>query len=172
MQMSLRYRFVRPVPLVFQFAVVVCLLVSGGMTAAGRAAGPVQTVNRARPSVRGVAWNNDNSPLPAAKVRLRNLETGHVEGSTLTTEIGQFTFGAIVSGAYAVELVGDNGSVMAVGQGFRIETGETVATFVRLPARRSWFAGAFSNAAAAVVAAASSAGVTAIGSPGPPVSPQ
>lgn len=170
--MSLRYRSVRTVTLVFQLAVVVCLLLSGGMTAAGRAADPARPGTPPRPSVRGVAWNNDNSPLPAAKVRLRNLETGRVEGSTVTTEIGQFTFGGIEGGAYVVELVGDNGSVMAVGQGFRVETGETVATFVRLPARRSWFAGAFSNAAAAVVAAASSAGVTAIGSPGPPVSPQ
>jgi len=172
--MSLRYRSVRPVALVFRLAVVVCLLVSGGTTVAGRATDPPGRAGSLsnRPSVRGVGWNNDNSPLPAAKVRLRNLETGRVEGSTVTTEIGQFIFSDIVGGAYVVELVGESGSVMAVGQGFRVETGETVATFVRLPARRSWFAGAFSNTAAAVIAAASSAGVTAIGSPGPPVSPQ
>ena len=172
--MSLRYRSVRPDALVFRLAVVVCLLVSGGLTSAGRAAGPSGRAGSPAPStsVRGVAWNSDNSPLPAAKVRLRNLHTGRVDGSAVTTEIGQFTFTGLASGAYVIELVGDSGSVMAVGQGFRIETGETVATFVRLPARQSWFAGAFSNAAAAVIAAASSAGVTAIGSPGPPVSPQ
>jgi hypothetical protein len=171
--MSARYRSVRPAALVFRLAVVVCLLVSGGTTAAGRSAGPAGRPGGASStSVRGVAWNHDNSPLPAAKVRLRNLQTGRVDGSAVTSEIGQFTFAGLVSGAYVIELVSESGSVVAVGQGFRIETGETVATFVRLPARQSWFAGAFSNAATAVIAAASSAGVTAIGSAGPPVSPQ
>lgn len=173
MQMSLRSTSARPVAPAFRLTVAVCLFVSGTMTAAGRADAPaVRASGPASTFVRGVAWNSDNSPLPAAKVRLRNLHTGRVDGSAVTTEIGQFTFSDMVSGAYVIELVSDSGSVMAVGQGFRVETGETVATFVRLPARQSWLAGAFSNAAAAVIAAASSAGVTAIGSPGPPVSPQ
>jgi carboxypeptidase family protein len=172
--MSLRYTSARTAALVSALAVVGWLLVAGHVTAAGRAPGRAgRTGNPAiSTSVRGVAWNSDNSPVPAAKVRLRNLQTGRVEGSAVTSEIGQFTFSGLESGAYVIELVSDGGRVMAVGQGFRVESGETVATFVRLPARQSWFGGAFSNAAAAVIAAASSAGVTAIGSPGPPVSPQ
>jgi hypothetical protein len=171
---SLRYTSARPAVLAFGLAALVCLLVSGSVTAAGPAPGTARRTGGLTPvtSVRGVAWNSDNSPLPTAKVRLRNLHTGRVDATAVTTEIGQFTFNGLDSGAYVIELVGDSGSVIAVGQSFRLETGETVATFVRLPPRQSWFAGAFSNTAAAVVAAASSAGVTAIGSPGPPVSAQ
>jgi hypothetical protein len=154
-------------------AALVCLLVAGTVTASGRAPGTAGRPSAATStSVRGVAWNSDNSPLPAAKVRLRNLHTGQVDATAVTTEIGQFTFTDIEGGAYVIEIVGDSGRVMAVGQSFRLENGETIATFVRLPARQSWFAGAFSNTAAAVIAAASSAGVTAIGSSSPPVSPQ
>ena len=123
-------------------------------------------------TVRGMVWNADNTPVPAGKVRLRNLHTGRVEAAAVTTERGQFTFEKIQRGSYLTEVVDESGKVIAVGQSFRLETGETVATFVRLPARQSWFAGAFSNTAAAVIAAASSAGVTAIGSTAPPVSPQ
>lgn len=123
-------------------------------------------------TVRGMVWNADNTPVPAGRVRLRNLHTGRVEAAAVTTERGQFTFEKIQHGSYLTEVVDESGKVIAVGQSFRLETGETVATFVRLPARQSWFAGAFSNTAAAVIAAASSAGVTAIGSTAPPVSPQ
>jgi hypothetical protein len=137
-------------------------------------AGPSPRSGSALPSatVRGMVWNADNAPVPAGKVRLRNLQTGRVEAAAVTTERGQFTFEKIRRGSYLTEVVDESGKVIAVGQNFSLETGETVATFVRLPARQSWLAGAFSNTAAAVIAAASSAGVTAIGSTAPPVSPQ
>ena len=171
--MSLPHTSARPAALALGLAAIVCLLVAGRVAASGRVQGTAARPSAATStSVLGVAWNNDNSPLPAAKVRLRNLHTGRVEATAVTTEIGQFTFSGLEGGAYLIELVGDNGRVMAVGQSFRLEIGETVATFVRLPARQSWLSGAFSNTAAAVIAAASSAGITAIGSPGPPVSPQ
>ena len=171
--MSIRHTSARPAALALGLGALVCLLGAGSLTASGRAPGTAGRPSAAPSTfVRGVAWNSDNSPLPAAKVRLRNLHTGRVDATAVTTEIGQFTFTGLEGGAYVIELVADSGSVMAVGQSFRVELGETIATFVRLPARQSWFAGAFSNTAAAVIAAASSAGVTAIGSTSPPVSPQ
>jgi hypothetical protein len=123
-------------------------------------------------TVRGVVWNSDNSPVVSARVRLRDLETGRVASSSETNERGEFSFGGVARGAYLVELLSNEGKVVAVGQSFRVEPGETVATFVRLPSRQSWFAGLFSNTAAAVIAAASSVGVTAVGTHAPPVSPQ
>jgi hypothetical protein len=126
-------------------------------------------------AVRGVVWNSDDSPVPNAKVRLRNTHTGRVESNGVTGEDGQFAFIGVESGSYVVELVGDNDRVIAVGQSFRVEAGETVATFVRLAPRRPWFAGVFSNAANVVIAAASSAGITALGPGGTgsrPISPQ
>lgn len=126
-------------------------------------------------NVRGVAWNSDNSPIPSAKVRLRNTQSGRIEANSVTAGDGLFAFEPVEGGSYVVELVGDNGKVMAVGQSFRVEAGETVATFVRLAPRRPWFAGMLSNTATAVIAAAASVGVTAMG-PGTtgsrPISPQ
>lgn len=134
----------------------------------GRASGPSA-------SVRGVAWNSDNSTIPHAKVRLRNIHSGKVETSGVTGEDGQFTFGPVEGGPYVVELLGEDGRVIAVGPSFRVEAGETAATFVRVSPRRPWLAAVFSNAAAGVIAAASHAGVTALGPTGSgsrPISPQ
>lgn len=123
-------------------------------------------------TVRGVAWNSDNSPIPSAKVRLRNLENGRIASNGQTTNDGQFSFASVPPGTYAVELVTDNGKVLAVSQSFSVEPGQTVSTVVRLTSRKPWFVGMFSNTAAVAIAAASSVGLLAIGSHGPPVSPQ
>lgn len=123
-------------------------------------------------TVRGVVWNSDNAPVANANVRLRNLETGRIVASGETSTSGQFVFADVIRSSYLVELVSDSGKVLAVSHGFRLGSGETVSTVVRLPSRRSWYAGLFTNAGAAVIAAASTAGLTAIGSPAPPISPQ
>src|SRR5688500_10998835 len=159
MQMSLLDSCVRTLAL---GGGVACLALNGGVMAASGAAPQARRVSTAASAiVRGMVWNADNSPVSDGRVRLRNLHTGRVEAATVTTERGQFTFDKIPSGSYLTEVVDHSGKVIAVGQSFRLETGETVATFVRLPARRSWFAGAFSSTAAAVSAAASSGGGTA-----------
>lgn len=142
----------------------------GSLLASIRSAGTAAPARVA--AVRGVVWNADSTPLPNAHVRLRNLQTGRIDATATTTEVGQFAFDRIESGAYLTELVDDNGRVLAVGQSFRVEPGETIATFVRLASRQPWYSGIFVNTAAAVISAASSAGVTAIGSQAPPVSPQ
>jgi len=123
-------------------------------------------------NVRGVAWNSDNSPIPSAKVRLRSLDNGRVASNGQTTDAGQFSFGDVTPGTYAVELVSENGKVLAVSQSFRIEPGQTVSTVVRLTSRKPWFVDMFSNTAAVAIAAASTVGLLAIGSHSPPVSPQ
>src|SRR5882672_11781797 len=82
-------------------------------------------------AVNGVVWNSDNSPVPNAKVRLRNTQSGRIESNSVTSEDGRFAFSA-EGGSYVVELLSDGGKVIAVGQSFRAEAGETVATFVRL----------------------------------------
>ncbi len=151
-------------------AVVRLLAVYGLITAVvcgGASAGPVDTG-----VVRGVVWSGDNSPIANGKVRLRNIDTGRVVSANETSGSGQFVFGGVAKGSYLVELVSDNGKVLAVGAAVRIEAGQTVSTAVRLPTRRSWYAGMFSNAAAAVIAAASSVGLAAVGTHGPPISPQ
>jgi hypothetical protein len=122
--------------------------------------------------VQGVAWTSEHTPIPAASIRLRNLETGKIAQAARTSTAGQFAFEQVGTGHYLVELVSDTGRVLAVGPSFHLEPGQTVSTAVQLPTRRSWYASMFANTAAAVIAAASSVGLTALGSQGPPISPQ
>ena len=156
-------------------ALALVLVGMGGVVSA--AAGPGSDVRRAiaagtrTTTVTGVVWNYDNSPVAGARVRLRNLRSGRIEAVAVGDEAGRVVFAGLEGGAYAIEYVNDNGKVLALGNGFRVEAGETAATFVRLAAKSPWFAGFFSNAAAAAIAAASSAGVTALGSPSPAASP-
>ena len=154
------------------FAVGLALACSAAHSGVFAAAPAPGSATAAAGIVRGVVWTADNSPLPTGKVRLRDVSTGKVEAQAVTNERGEFVFDNVHGAMYVTEVVDDSGKVIAVGQSFRVDAGATVATFVRLPPRRSWLASAFSNTAAAVIAAASSAGVTAIGTKAPPVSPQ
>lgn len=113
-------------------------------------------------SVMGAAWKSDNSPIPAAKVRLRNVLTGRIEATTVANDLGQFSFNEIDGGSYVIELVSDSGKILAIGHTFTVAPGETVATFVRLALKAPWFNGFFGNAASAVASVAASAGVTAV----------
>lgn len=113
-------------------------------------------------SVVGAAWKVDNTPIPLARLQLRNLVSGKVEAATVADEAGKFTFARIEGGSYVVELVADNGRILTVGHAFVIAPGETVATFVRLGTKVPWYSGFFSNAASAVASTAASQGITAI----------
>jgi hypothetical protein len=172
MQMNLIY--LRTIAAAMACAALAGLIFPEGLLAGTSGRGtPARAASVARStSVHGVVWNADNTPLPYARVRLRNQQTGRVDAAAAANENGQFTFDSLEGGSYVIELVGDDSKVIALGQIFRVEPGDTVATFVRLGARQPRLAGLFSNAAAAVISAASSAGVTAIGSQAPPASPQ
>jgi hypothetical protein len=126
-----------------------------------RAGGGGASVRHAT-TVIGSAWNQDNTPIPGARVQVRNLENGKVIATAVGDEAGKFTFANIEPGTYAVELVGTNGKIITVGQAFVIAQGETVATFVRIGSKAPWFTGFFNSAAAAVAATAASQGVTAL----------
>jgi len=122
-------------------------------------------------AVMGFAWTARNEPIPNANVRLRNVLTGQVETFAVTTQAGEFMFENIEGGStYVVELLGESGSVRAVGHPFTVAAGETVATFVRLGMPTSWFAGMFGNTAAAAVSTAASVGVAAIAPGDQPIS--
>lgn len=123
-------------------------------------------------SVMGSAWSVNNQPIPAARVQLRNVVTGKIAGTAVADEAGRFTFTNIEGGSYVVELVGANGKILTVGHPFAIASGETVATFVRLAAHVPWYAGFFSNAAAAAATTAASYGITAMAPVQLPISPR
>jgi hypothetical protein len=119
-------------------------------------------------TILGAAWHADNSPIPSAKLRLRNVQTGRIEATAVANELGQFSFTNMETGTYVIELVSDTGKVLALGHTFTVAPGETIATFVRLGSKVPWFSavfgsnGFFSNAASIISSSAASTGVTAI----------
>jgi len=121
-------------------------------------------------SVMGFAWSATNDPIPNAPVRLRNVLTGTVEATAVTSQAGEFSFENVEGGTYVVELVDESGRVRAIGHQFTAAPGETIATFVRLAAEAPWFVGLFSNTAAAAVSTAAAAGIAAIAPPAQPLS--
>ena len=123
-------------------------------------------------SVIGTAWRGDTTPLPQARIRLRNIQTGRGIAVAVTNSDGRFRFDLVDPGAYVVELLSQDDKVLAVGDLFGVSGDMQSITFVRLSTKSPWFGGFFGNAAAAAIAAASTLGVTATGSNGRPASPQ
>jgi len=116
-------------------------------------------------SVIGFAWTATSAGIPDATVQLRNVLSGRVEATEVTSAVGEFVFTDIEGGTYVVELVNDGGRVVALGAPFTAAPGETVATFVRLGMPAPWFTGAFTNTAAAAVSSAASVGIAAVTPP-------
>ena len=123
-------------------------------------------------TVIGTAWRADNTPLPDATIVLRNLQDGRQMATAVTDARGEFRFASVPRGVYVIELRNAQDQVLSVGDPFTVEDGLAVRTSVRLRARPPWFSGFFGNAAAAAIGAASSVGITAVGSNGLPASPQ
>jgi hypothetical protein len=124
--------------------------------------GASAAVAKGSTSILGVVWNVDNTPIPGARVQLRNLVSGKVDATATANNTGQFSFNQIEGGRYVVELVGMNGRVVTVGHAFVIAPGESVATFVRMGTKVPWFSGFFGNAASTVASTAASQGITAL----------
>jgi hypothetical protein len=120
----------------------------------------------------GSAWQADAQPYPLARIRLRDVETGRPAARTIADGDGRFRFEGVDPGAYVVELLSLEDKVLAVGDLFGVLAGGQATTLVRMSAKAPWFAGFFGNAAAAAIAAASTLGVTAVGSNGSPASAQ
>lgn len=142
-------------------------------TTARRGAARVGAASRlaAGAMILGTAWASDNSPIPAARVRLRRLPSGLIVGRAQADERGEYVFGPVEPGSYVIELVDERDRVLATGQIVSVEAGETVAVFVRLAARGPWLTELFGNAAAAAVSSAASLGITAVAPPTQAASP-
>lgn len=120
----------------------------------------------------GSAWKGDSQPYPQARIRLRSVNTGRGVARTVSDADGRFRFEGAEPGAYVVELLSADERVLAIGDLFGVTAGGQVTTLVRLSSKTPWVAGFFGNAAAAAIIAASTLGVTAVGSNGSPASGQ
>ena len=107
-------------------------------------------------TIQGNALNSTNGALPYSIVRLRDVRFGRMVEVTTTDKSGLFAF-RVEPGSYVVELVGNDGTILATSQILSIEAGQAVSTVVKLPFRAAPFGGMFGHTAASAAAVASAA---------------
>jgi hypothetical protein len=119
--------------------------------------------------VMGSAWGPNNTPIPGARLQLRNVVNGKIVARAIADDAGRFAFANLEGGTYVVEMINDAGKIVSIGHAFGVAPGESVATFVRLGTKTPWLpsffsntATAFSNTATAVTTAASNEGILAL----------
>lgn len=134
-----------------------------GSTARAQTPVPGVTLTARAGTIVGTAWDGNDLPIVAARLRLRTVTEGRILMTTRADQEGRFRFTGVPAGTYLVELVDEGGGVRAVGHTFTMAPGETVATFIRLGARVPWYNGFFTNAAVAAVSSAAGLGITAVG---------
>jgi len=85
----------------------------------------------------GLAQNSLNAVIPRARVVLRDIRTGEALQQTTADELGQFSFIDIAPSDYIVELLGQDGSVVAASEVVTTSTGRLLRTVVRVAAAAS-----------------------------------
>lgn len=133
----------------------------------------VATVGGTNAIVAGQTQDSAGAPLQFARVRIRNLDTGAIVGQSTSSHLGEFSFLVPGDATYVVEMIDKKGGqVLAVSPAVTTKTGEAVGVIVKLPAKLPTMAGFFGNTAAAILSAASAAGITAVTATGNPVTPE
>jgi hypothetical protein len=115
-----------------------------------------------------------NSPMPGARLVLRNLESGIVEARATANDAGEFVFLDVMPSDYIVELVGDAGDVNATSDSLAVDVGDLVETTVRgtsQTALRTLFGSLLQGTADDAVSAAARDGVAQVTTPDRCVSP-
>ena len=92
-----------------------------------------------------------NTPVPYARMALRNLVTGKIEAHATADHEGHFTFLDVVPSGYVVELVGADGSVIAASDVMTVGKGDMKQATVRV-ASASTVAAVFGNTLGPTVA--------------------
>src|SRR5262245_66482419 len=169
---------------------IVALAAAGvpcGVVAASQAAvAQAAAVQPQTGAIAGTARGSNGGPLPNATIRLRNVDTGAIVGTTTTDESGAFAFSGLPAGTCVVEVVDHAGKVLGVGVPLSLVGGAVAATSVVAAASGAMAAAAAAAAAStggfsifglgtagsvAVLGAASAAAVTAVVTTRPDASP-
>ena len=73
-----------------------------------------------------------NTPVAYARVVIRNLITGQIEARATADRDGQFTFLDLPPTGYIVEILGDDGTVIATSEAMTVVTGQAQAATIRI----------------------------------------
>jgi hypothetical protein len=125
-----------------------------------------------RSLINGVAIDSDQTPLPNATIRLRNIDKNEIEQVITANERGEFTFVARPDVAYVVEIIDQAGRLIAVGDVIMATTGEVAGAIVALPSRLPAIAGLFGETASSVQSAVVGTGLTVVDPTQPKLSPR
>jgi len=82
----------------------------------------------------GLAQNSLNAVIPHARVVLRDIRTGEALQQATADELGQFSFIDLAPSDYIVELLGQDGSVVAASEVVTTSKGRLLRTVVRVAA--------------------------------------
>ena len=118
-------------------------------------------------SVAGMATTSTGETLVNAAVQLRDLATGTVTGTTMSSSTGAFSFGAVNPGNYVVEVLNAAGEVVGTSASVSVApgaavTGVTVTATAAAVAASAGAGGLGAGTIAAVTTAAAAAGVAGI----------
>ncbi len=125
-------------------------------------------------TIQGNALDSANQAMANAVVRLRDARVGRIVDTVTTDRTGLFAFRAVDPGTYIVELLGDDGTVLASSQMLNVGSGEVISAVVKLPFRIPPFGGILGHSvpsAVAVAAAAATSGILATSVAGDSKSP-
>lgn len=124
-----------------------------------------------RSLINGVAVNSDQTPVPNAPVRLRNLAVNAIDQIITSNEAGEFTFVTQPGVAYVVEIADQSGRTIAVGDVIVASAGEVAGTKVALPSGLPALAGVYGSSVSSIVAAVIGTGLQVVDPTLPKVSP-
>lgn len=121
--------------------------------------------------INGVAVNSDQTPLPNATIRLRNLGVNAIEQTVTANEMGEFSFVAQPGVPYVVEIADPSGLTIAVGDVVVANTGEVAGAKVVLPSGLPPLAGVYGSTLSSIVSAAIGSGLLVVDPALPKLSP-
>jgi hypothetical protein len=124
--------------------------------------------------IHGNALDSVDGHLTNVVVRLRDARFGRIIDTQYTDQSGMFSFKGIEPGAYVVEILGNDQSILAASQLLNVNAGEATLAVVKLPFQVPPFAELMgtstTHSAALLVLEAAASGVTAL-VPTAPISP-
>jgi hypothetical protein len=153
---------------IFAFVLAGTVAITGLPVSVAAASGPAARRAQQPGTLQGVAQAADKAPLPNYTVRVRNVQTGDLAGSTTTNEAGEFSFAGLTPASYVVEIVDAAGQIVGLSPTITVSTGTVASVTVTVSAAATEaiatgggfsFLGLGTAASAAVIAGAATIGV-------------